>query len=161
VFEFTADGRVDFRQLVRELASRLRTRVELRQIGVRDESKQTGGLGVCGRQLCCGCWLNEFASINVRMAKDQQLSLSPSSVSGLCGRLKCCLRFEHEVYRTLDQSVPKKGACARCAQGLGTIVERHVLRRMVTLRLADERLVDLPCSEVQVLKERRPGRGDD
>jgi len=155
VFEFTADGRVDFRQLVRELAGRLRTRVELRQIGVRDESKQLGGIGVCGRRLCCASWINEFASINVRMAKDQQLSLSPSNVSGLCSRLKCCLRFEHDTYRALDQALPRKGACVRCAQGSGTIVERQVLRQTLTLRLADDRLIELPAAQVQASSERR------
>jgi cell fate regulator YaaT (PSP1 superfamily) len=159
VFEFSAEGRVDFRQLVRELASRIRMRVELRQIGVRDASKIAGGTGVCGRRLCCSSWMNEFDSINVRMAKDQQLNLTPGNVSGLCGRLKCCLQFEHDVYRRHDRELPRRGACVRCAQGEARVVDRFILKRSLVLQFEDQRLAEVGVDEVELLSQSRGNRG--
>lgn len=133
--QFTADGRVDFRELVKELSKALNTRIELRQIGVRDEAAIHGGIGVCGRALCCCTFLKEFASINVRMAKSQDLSLNPSTISGLCGRLKCCLKYEHEGYQQLDRDMPRRGDVCECPEGRGRITDRNLLTQEVVVHL--------------------------
>ncbi len=132
--QFTAEGRVDFRELVKQLTQTLNTRVELRQIGVRDETAICGGLGVCGQELCCSRFLKGFASINVKMAKDQDLSLNPSSISGICGRLKCCLKYEHEGYKELEKAMPKRGEMCDTPDGRGRIIDRNLLSKMVTVR---------------------------
>ena len=134
-YQFTADGRVDFRGLVKNLSQALNTRIELRQIGVRDETALCGGIGVCGQELCCSRFLRDFASINVKMAKEQDISLNPTNISGCCGRLKCCLKYEHEGYQQLDQNMPRRGADCECSEGRGKIIDRNLLTRTVTVQV--------------------------
>ncbi len=137
VFFFTADGRVDFRELVKDLASVFRTRIELRQIGVRDEAKMLGGLGPCGRPLCCTAFLRDFEPVSIRMAKDQNLSLNPTKISGICGRLMCCLKYEHNVYKDLRQGLPALGSEIETEAGPGKVVELDVLKGIAAVKLAD------------------------
>ncbi|MCQ2379471.1 MAG: hypothetical protein MJ025_00905 [Victivallaceae bacterium] len=131
--QFCADGRVDFRELVKELSRALCTRIELRQIGVRDETGMYGGIGDCGQPLCCCRFLHEFSSINVKMAKDQDLALTPSSISGICGRLRCCLKFEHDGYKEMEKDMPRKGEFRETSRGVGKVTDRNMLTRTVTL----------------------------
>lgn len=132
LFYFTADGRIDFRDLVKDLASVFRTRIELRQIGVRDETKIRGGLGICGRVLCCNSYLSEFAPVSIKMAKEQNLSLNPTKISGVCGRLMCCLKNEEETYEYLNSKLPDVGDKVTAADGLtGDVVSVNVLRQLV------------------------------
>jgi cell fate regulator YaaT (PSP1 superfamily) len=132
IFYFTADGRVDFRELVKELAGVFRMRIELRQIGVRDESKLLNGIGVCGRSLCCSTFLPEFHPVSIKMAKDQNLSLSPSKISGVCGRLMCCLKYEEEHYNELNKIMPGVGDIIHTVDGQGEVLSTSILRQ--TLR---------------------------
>lgn len=132
LFYFTADGRIDFRQLVKDLAAIFKTRIELRQIGVRDETKILGGIGICGRCLCCHTYLSEFAPVSIKMAKEQNLSLNPSKISGVCGRLMCCLTNEEETYEELNSQLPSVGDTVTTSDGLtGTVHSLSVLRRQV------------------------------
>lgn len=147
--QFTADGRVDFRELVKELSHALGTRLDLRQIGVRDETSICGGIAVCGQVLCCSRFLREFNSINVKMAKDQDLSLTPSTISGVCGRLKCCLKYEHEGYVEMEKSMPRRGELCECEKGKGRVADRNMLTQMVTLALEDGGTVTLHASELK------------
>lgn len=133
IFYFTADGRVDFRELVKDLASIFRTRIELRQIGVRDQAKFVNGMGQCGLPLCCANWLGEFQPVSIRMAKDQNLSLSPTKISGICGRLMCCLKYEHETYLELKASLPKVGDRVKTPNGMGKVVDIDVLKQKVNV----------------------------
>lgn len=142
VFYFTADGRVDFRDLVRDLAARFRTRIELRQIGVRDEAKMLGGLGPCGRTVCCKSFMNDFIPVSIRMAKDQSISLNPTKISGLCGRLMCCLQFEHETYVKARKELPKAGADVITPDGPGEVAEVQILRERLKVRVT---LPDMTC----------------
>ncbi len=135
LFYFTADGRVDFRALVKDLASVFRTRIELRQIGVRDESKMLGGLGVCGRPFCCSSFLGEFHPVSIKMAKEQGLSLSPTKISGTCGRLMCCLKYEQEAYTDLIKRTPKVGAIVKTPLGKGLVVETNLLARTLKVKM--------------------------
>lgn len=135
IFYFTADNRVDFRELVKDLASVFRTRIELRQIGVRDESKMVGGLGPCGRVACCCSHLGEFQPVSIKMAKEQSLSLSPTKISGLCGRLMCCLNYENEQYETARKKMPKVGSEVRTPDGTGTVVENNVLMQTSKVKI--------------------------
>ena len=135
LFYFTADGRVDFRELVKDLASVFRTRIELRQIGVRDESKMLGGLGVCGRSFCCSTFLGEFQPVSIKMAKEQSLSLNPSKISGACGRLMCCLKYEQDVYEELLKVTPKIGAIVKTPDGNGTVIDFNLLTGKLTVKL--------------------------
>lgn len=135
LFYFTADGRVDFRELVKDLASVFRTRIELRQIGVRDESKMLGGLGICGRPFCCSTFLGEFQPVSIKMAKEQSLSLNPTKISGTCGRLMCCLKYEQDVYEKLLKATPKVGAVVECPDGRGTVIDLNLLTGMLKIRL--------------------------
>ena len=135
LFYFTADGRVDFRELVKDLASVFRTRIELRQIGVRDEAKMVGGLGICGRPFCCASFLGEFQPVSIRMAKEQGLSLNPTKISGTCGRLMCCLKYEQEAYESLLATTPKVGAYVATEEGRGTVVESNLLTGLLRVRL--------------------------
>lgn len=139
IFYFTADGRVDFRELVKDLASIFKTRIELRQIGVRDEAKMVGGIGPCGKMVCCKQFLGEFAPVSIKMAKDQSLSLNPTKISGLCGRLMCCLKYEHESYEELLKNTPQVGAIAITPMGRGVIIDTYTLleRAKVKVRLKD------------------------
>ena len=152
LFYFTADGRVDFRELVKDLAAVFRTRIELRQIGVRDETKIRGGIGICGRPLCCSTYLTEFAAVSIKMAKEQNLSLNPTKISGVCGRLMCCLTNEEETYEVLNSQLPSVGDNVTTSDGLtGTVHSLSVLRRLVKV------IVNLENDE----KEIREYKADD
>ena len=135
LFYFTADGRVDFRELVKDLASIFRTRIELRLIGVRDESKMLGGLGICGRPFCCSTFLGEFQPVSIKMAKEQSLSLNPTKISGTCGRLMCCLKYEQDVYEQLLKITPKVGAIVNSPDGKGQVIDSNLLTGMIKVRL--------------------------
>ena len=135
LFYFTADGRVDFRELVKDLAAVFRTRIELRQIGVRDESKMLGGLGICGRPFCCSSYLGEFQPVSIKMAKEQGLSLNPTKISGTCGRLMCCLKYEQDSYEELLKITPKMGASVKTPDGRGTVVDVNLLTGMLSVRM--------------------------
>ncbi len=135
IFYFTADGRVDFRELVKDLAGVFRMRIELRQIGVRDEAKMLGGIGSCGRPLCCHSWLADFEPVSIKMAKVQNLSLSPTKISGICGRLMCCLKFENDVYTDLRRNMPEVGEQVKTPEGLGKVVDTTILEGKVKVRL--------------------------
>ena len=137
IFYFTADGRIDFRELVKDLAAIFRTRIELRQIGVRDEAKMLGGLGICGRPFCCSQFLGEFAPVSVKMAKEQGLSLNPTKISGTCGRLMCCLKYEQEGYEELIRTMPRVGAGVKTPDGTGTVVDINLMTGMVTVKMDD------------------------
>jgi cell fate regulator YaaT (PSP1 superfamily) len=142
IFFFTADGRVDFRELLKDLVRRLRTRVELRQIGIRNQAKMVGGLGGCGRPLCCSSFLKNFHAVSIKMAKEQNLSLNPTKISGACGRLMCCLQYEHETYRELKKDMPKLGKKIEIPEGRGKVVRLNVLQRIVTVQLEDGREIE-------------------
>lgn len=135
LFYFTADGRVDFRTLVKDLASVFRTRIELRQIGVRDEAKMLGGLGICGKPFCCSSFMGEFQPVSIKMAKEQGLSLSPVKISGTCGRLMCCLKYEQEAYTSLLKKTPKVGAIVNTPEGRGLVVENNLIARTLKVKL--------------------------
>lgn len=149
VFTFTAEGRVDFRQLVRDLASIFRTRIELRQIGVRDEAKQLSGYGRCGRPLCCCAFMDDFASVSIKMAKEQELPLNPMKISGLCGRLLCCLGFENKAYCELRQNLPRVGEQVNAPGGTGRVVAVNVLRQLVSVEVGEKGVQELNASEIQ------------
>lgn len=156
LFYFTADGRVDFRELVKDLASVFRTRIELRQIGVRDESKMLGGLGMCGRPFCCGTFLGEFQPVSIKMAKEQGLSLNPVKISGTCGRLMCCLKYEQDAYEHLLKITPKQGATVETAEGRGTVVDVNLLTGVLKVRLFERpeaAPVTVSRREVKLLKD--------
>ena len=135
VFYFTADGRVDFRELVKDLAGVFKMRIELRQIGVRDEAKMLGGIGSCGRPLCCHSWLSDFQPVSIKMAKVQNLSLNPTKISGICGRLMCCLKYENDVYMEFRRGMPDVGEKVKTPDGLGKVVETNLLEKAVMVRL--------------------------
>ena len=135
VFYFTADGRIDFRELVKDLASVFRMRIELRQIGVRDEAKMIGGVGSCGRGLCCSTWLSDFEPVSIKMAKVQNLSLNPSKISGMCGRLMCCLKFENEVYTHLKKGMPAVGERIKTPDGMAIVSDVNILENIIKTRL--------------------------
>ena len=137
LFFFTSDGRVDFRELVKDLAAVFRTRIELRQIGVRDGAKMLGGLGICGRGLCCNTFLDDFQPVSIKMAKTQSLSLNPTKISGVCGRLMCCLKYEQDAYEYLIKTVPKVDSTVTTPQGKGTVTDINLLRRTVKVKLED------------------------
>ena len=159
LFYFTADGRVDFRELVKELARIFRTRIELRQIGVRDESKMMGGIGVCGQPFCCSRFLSDFTPVSIKMAKEQGLSLNPTKISGSCGRLMCCLSYEQNVYEYLNSITPGVGSYVRTDDGTGTVVEVSLLAGKLKVRL-DRNKDGVPkeytVDDIQVI--RRAGR---
>ena len=156
--QFSADGRVDFRELVKELSRALGTRIELRQIGVRDEAGIYGGIAVCGQELCCCRFLREFSSINVKMAKEQDLSLTPATISGVCGRLKCCLKYEHAGYQQLEKGMPRKGEYCDTPAGRGKVTDRNLLTGTVTVTHEGGGLSHFKADEITVLRgEKRPG----
>jgi len=148
IFYFTADGRVDFRELVKDLAHAFHTRIEMRQIGVRDESKMVGGIGICGRELCCSSYLREFEPVSVKMAKEQSLALNPSKISGQCGRLLCCLSYEFETYCSLRKGLPKCGKRVQCGCVDGEVVKVNVLAGTVTVKQGDDSLVQLNGDQI-------------
>jgi cell fate regulator YaaT (PSP1 superfamily) len=134
IFYFTADGRVDFRELVKDLATIFRTRIELRQIGVRDESKMVGGLGPCGRPLCCSSFLGDFVPVSIKMAKEQNLSLNPTKISGICGRLMCCLNYEQDTYEETRKKLPRVGSIVETVDGRGEVVFNSVIKEMIKVK---------------------------
>jgi cell fate regulator YaaT (PSP1 superfamily) len=149
IFYFTADGRVDFRELVKDLAAIFRTRIELRQIGVRDEAKMLGGIGPCGRVLCCSSFLGDFEPVSIKMAKDQNLSLNPSKISGLCGRLMCCLKYENDYYESAIKELPDIGEEALTPLGPGRVVGLNLLEKLVQVELKEsERVVEFTTDEL-------------
>lgn len=159
LFYFTADGRVDFRELVKDLAGIFRTRIELRQIGVRDEAKMIGGLGICGRTLCCHGYLDAFVPVSIKMAKEQGLSLNPTKISGSCGRLMCCLKYEQEAYEDLNKLMPKPGALVEAPDGAkGTVEAVALLRKTVTVKFERGTASELKDYKIDELKVLRNGK---
>lgn len=156
MFYFTADGRVDFRELVKDLVQHLRMRVELRQIGVRDEARVLGCAGPCGRSVCCHDFLQSFASVSIRMAKDQNLALNPGKLSGICGRLKCCLAFEHPVYADLKRGIPKVGARVATARGPGVVRAQNLLEQTLLVEVEGSGLVTLKVGEIELAPRSEP-----
>lgn len=155
IFFFTSDGRVDFRELVRDLAGVFRARIELRQIGVRDEAKMIGGLGCCGRELCCSTYLDDFHPVSINMAKDQNLSLNPAKISGVCGRLMCCLKYEHEAYAELQKITPRQGSVVDTPEGRGKVITTQMLRGICKVQLDDSpehSLTEFRCEDCTVVK---------
>ncbi len=149
IFYFTAEGRVDFRELVKDLASIFRTRIELRQIGVRDEAKMLGGIGPCGRILCCSSFLGDFEPVSIKMAKDQNLSLNPTKISGLCGRLMCCLKYEHDNYESAKDDLPRVGSEVITPFGNGRVVSLNIGERTAKVQIFDlKKVMDLPLDDV-------------
>ena len=148
LFYFKAAGKVDFRNLVRELASVFKARIELRQIGVRDEAKMLGGIATCGRPLCCSSWLRAFAPVTVRMAKEQHLSLNPTKISGLCGRLQCCLEYEQEFYESTQKKLPNEGSMVNTSKGRGRLVKANILTSKATIILSDNSSVTVHIDEL-------------
>jgi cell fate regulator YaaT (PSP1 superfamily) len=159
IFYFYADGRVDFRELVKDLVKKLRTRIELRQIGVRNKAKMIGGLGPCGRELCCSSFLGEFHSVSVRMAKEQNLSLNPSKISGACGRLMCCLKYEYNSYVEMKKGMPKVGKRVSTPAGPGKVIRQNVLGQQVSVLLDSQKEAEFPASEVSLEKTAKPEGG--
>ena len=151
IFYFAAEQRIDFRELVKNLAKRFKTRIELRQIGVRDEAKIIGGIGCCGRQTCCSQWISEFSSVNIKMAKLQQMQLHPAKLSGVCGRLKCCLGYEYDAYRNLQSKMPVKGQRVRTPTKTGDVIEVSLLKQQVTVRFDDESYDTFDVKDVTVV----------
>jgi cell fate regulator YaaT (PSP1 superfamily) len=149
IFYFTADGRVDFRELVKDLAAIFRTRIELRQIGVRDEAKMLGGIGPCGRMLCCSTFLGDFDPVSIKMAKDQNLSLNPTKISGLCGRLMCCLKYENDEYEAAKAQLPDIGEMIVTPQGRGKVVGLNILERVLQVELKEQdRVLEYTLEEI-------------
>ncbi|WP_055668448.1 PSP1 domain-containing protein [Desnuesiella massiliensis] len=144
IFYFTADGRVDFRELVKDLATIFKTRIELRQIGVRDEAKMIGGLGPCGRPLCCSSFLGDFTSVSIKMAKEQNLSLNPTKISGICGRLMCCLNYEQETYEDIRKKMPRVGSIIRTERGQGEVISNNTIKETVKakIKIHDEEVIE-------------------
>ena len=162
LFFFTADERVDFRELVKNLASVFHTRIELRQIGVRDKAKMVGGLGICGRPFCCASFLDDFQPVSIKMAKTQNLSLNPTKISGTCGRLMCCLKYEQEAYEDLLRTAPKTESFVDTPEGRGTVVEVDLLRQRVKVRMEDapDTISVFPNSDIAVLRNGKPRKND-
>ncbi len=154
LFYFTSENRVDFRELVKDLASVFRTRIELRQIGVRDEAKMLGGLGICGRPFCCKSFLGDFQPVSIKMAKDQSLSLNPSKISGTCGRLMCCLKYEQDGYEELNKGLPKVGAYVETPDGKGNVVDINILTGKIRVKNSDTDAVNtFTKDDIKVLKD--------
>jgi cell fate regulator YaaT (PSP1 superfamily) len=154
VFYFTSDSRIDFRELVKDLAAIFRTRIELRQIGVRDEARLVGGLGICGRVLCCCSFLDDFVPVSIKMAKEQNLSMNPAKISGACGRLMCCLKYEQDAYEDAHSRMPRPGHQVQTAEGPGVVEAVNLLRETVTVRLdrgGEADLITLPYTEVEII----------
>ena len=164
LFYFTADGRIDFRELVKDLASKYRTRIELRQIGVRDEIKRLGGNGVCGRELCCCSFLSDFETVSIKMAKDQSLSLNPSKIAGNCGRLMCCLKYEDEVYQEKIKKLPHVGAIVKTPEGVGEVDSVETLAERIKVKLKNGENYSYKkflLKEIKVIKDTDAERVDE
>ena len=149
IFFFTAEGRVDFRQLIRDLASNLRHRIEMKQVGVRDEAKAIGGFGICGETLCCSSWLPNFTPVTIKMAKTQGLALNPSKISGVCGRLMCCLQYEYENYKEMGKNLPKANSDIHTPDGPGKVLKNEILEQKVVVRLNDESIMTYHQEEIK------------
>ena len=163
VVTYTSDDRVDFRQLLRRLGRKANAKVELRQVGPRDQAKVVDGMGRCGRTLCCSTWLTEFSPVTMKMAKEQDLPLSPPGLAGQCGRLRCCLRFEYEQYRELKRGLPKIGATVKTSHGNAVVVVGHPLKQSVTVRMEEGGWTEIPMAELDTVsdeppRQRRPRR---
>ncbi len=156
-FFFTSEGRVDFRQLVKMLVKRLGVRIEMRQVGIRNQTKMCGGLGRCGRETCCSSFLDKFGPVSIRMAKEQDLSLNPTKISGQCGRLMCCLTYEYETYKALKKDFPKTGKLVKTPAGEGKVVRHNVMAGLVTVRLEGGTETDVPLKDI-VPEQRCPER---
>lgn len=152
LFYFTADGRIDFRELVRDLASIFRTRIELRQIGVRDEAKKIGGLGPCGRPCCCRAFLSEFSPVSIKMAKDQELSLNPTKISGLCGRLMCCLKYEQDGYECIFKKMPRLGEFVMTDRGEGTVIDKYTIQELVKIQFQNGDDIEVEIRDLDQIK---------
>ncbi|MCD8036486.1 MAG: stage 0 sporulation family protein [Clostridiales bacterium] len=166
IFYFTSDERVDFRELVKELTAVFRTRIELRQIGVRDEAKMMNGIGICGRSLCCATFLGDFHPISIKMAKEQSLSLNPTKISGICGRLMCCLKYEEDVYEELNSKMPNVGDIISTVDGTGEILSTNVLMQVVKAAVRkkenDPPTIDFySVNEIKVIKSKRQKKHDE
>jgi cell fate regulator YaaT (PSP1 superfamily) len=149
IFYFTADGRVDFRELVKDLAAIFKTRIELRQIGVRDEAKMLGGIGPCGRMLCCSTFLGDFDPVSIKMAKDQNLSLNPTKISGLCGRLMCCLKYENDEYESAKEQLPDLGELIYTSHGAGKVVGLNLMERVIQIELKEmHKVIEYTLDEI-------------
>lgn len=148
IFYFTADGRVDFRELVKDLVQKYRTRIEMRQIGVRNQTKMVGGLGNCGRELCCTKFINRFEPVSVKMAKEQNLSLNPAKISGLCGRLMCCLSYEYGHYMEMKKQLPRINRQVKVKQGAGKVVRQNVLMNTITVLMENGKEVEVKPEEI-------------
>src|SRR5579875_1782749 len=148
VFYFSADGRIDFRELVRDLAQALRVRVEMKQIGHRDETKAIGAIGPCGREHCCSSWLRDFDAVTVRMARDQGLALNPSRLAGMCGRLKCCLKYEYATYAELKRALPNPGKRVESVKGNGKVMRQNILKQTIDLQLDEGGIVEVSLSDL-------------
>ena len=157
VFYFTSDGRVDFRELVKELASVFHTRIELRQIGVRDEARFLGGLGICGRKICCGAFLSDFTPVSIKMAKEQNLSLNPTKISGQCGRLMCCLKYEQDFYEETLKKLPRLGKDIMTPDGIGTVTEISTIKEKVKVRIASGDDYELREYVIDDVRRLQPG----
>ncbi len=160
IFYFTADGRVDFRDLVKDLAAVFHTRIELRQIGVRDEAKMLSGIGNCGRTLCCSTFLGDFQSVSIKMAKDQNLSLNPSKISGNCGSLMCCLKYEEDTYKELNKNMPREGDIIKTPQGVGEVLSVNVLRGIIRAAVRENpqdnaNIAFFTADEIEIVKKKR------
>ncbi len=163
LFYFTAEGRVDFRELVKTLASIFKTRIELRQIGVRDEAKSLGAVGICGKTLCCSTFLNDFHPVSIKMAKEQGLSLNPTKISGVCGRLMCCLQYEQNVYDEMLKFVPQRGTLVECEDGRGIVVDAETLKGIIKVKFGnDEDMVikQYDAKDVKILKKPKAQKED-
>lgn len=155
IFYFTADGRVDFRDLVKDLATIFKTRIELRQIGVRDEAKMLGGLGPCGRPMCCSSFLGDFASVSIKMAKEQNLSLNPTKISGICGRLMCCLNYEQSTYEDIRKRMPKVGSIVKTSEGTGEVFSNNIVKESIKVKLKkgeEELLEEFKIDNIELIK---------
>ena len=164
IFYFTCESRVDFRELVKDLASTFRTRIELRQIGIRDEAKMMGGLGICGRKFCCSSFLQDFVQVSIKMAKEQNFSLNSAKVSGACGRLMCCLRYEHEVYEEAIKETPPVGSVVSTKDGQGVVCETKPLAKEIKVKFSDkekEVIKLFKISEVKVLSRGKKDKKDE
>lgn len=164
LFYFTSDGRVDFRELVKDLANRFRIRIELRQIGIRDESKMVGSVGICGRELCCSKFLGEFMPVSIKMAKEQGLSLNPTKISGTCGRLMCCLKFEQDTYEEILKVTPRQGSLVETPDGKGTVEYVELLKGVVKVRIEDGKeaaLKDYNVGDIKILRKGKKSQNDE
>ena len=153
-FFFTADGRVDFRQLIKMLVRELSVRIEMRQVGIRNQAKMCGGIGRCGRETCCSSFLEKFGPVSIRMAKEQDLSLNPTKISGQCGRLMCCLTYEYETYKKLKENYPKPGKRVITPEGEGKVLRHNVLGGLITIRIDGGKEVELPLEQIETIQKK-------